>query len=149
MSLPYANATSGRRALEDIQKTLAAFGCARFGHMTDAERGEVLVQFEYRGRQVSVRASTSGYAAALLKREPWTRRRQSSKVEYERRATEQAAIAVYSVLRDWVKGQITAIETGILSFEGAFLGQILLPSGKTVLEHMDATKQLPGPKEPA
>jgi hypothetical protein len=49
-------------------------------------------------------------------------------------------VAVYSILRDWIKGQITAIQTGILSFEGAFLGQILLTSGKTVLEHVEAEK---------
>ena len=58
-------------------------------------------------------------------------------------------MAVYSILRDWIKGQITAIETGILTFEGAFLGQILLPSGQTVLEHATTAKLLPaleGPK---
>jgi hypothetical protein len=33
------------------------------------------------------------------------------------------------------QGQITAIEVGVLTFEGAFLGQIMLPgTGKTVLE---------------
>jgi hypothetical protein len=53
-----------------------------------------------------------------------------------------ARVAVYSILRDWIKGQITAIETGILSFEGAFLGQIMLPSGRTVLEHVESNKIL-------
>jgi hypothetical protein len=50
---------------------------------------------------------------------------------------------VCSVLRDWIKGQVTAIEVGILTFEGAFLGQILLPSGRTVLEHAMQTEILP------
>ena len=45
-----------------------------------------------------------------------------------------SAAIVECFLRDWVKGQVTAIETGMLSFEGAFLGQILLPNGQTVLE---------------
>ena len=40
-----------------------------------------------------------------------------------------------SVLRDWIKGQVTAVEVGIVSFEGAFLGQILLGDGRTVLDH--------------
>lgn len=146
--LPYANATSGRRALDDIQRLLGAFGCGRFGHMTDASVGEVMVQFEYRGRQVSVKASTRGYAAAQLKRNPWTPRKARPKADYERAALEQAEIAVYSMLRDWLKGQLTAIETGMLSFEGAFLAQILLPSGKTVLEHVEAAKQLPPPRDP-
>ena len=67
----------------------------------------------------------------------------------KRKAMDIASIAIYSILRDWIKGQITAIETGILSFEGAFLGQILLGNGKTVLEHVAETNVLPaleGPK---
>lgn len=147
-NLPYANATSGRRALDEIQRLLGTFGCAKFGHMTDASVGEVMVQFEYRGRQVSVKASTRGYAAAMLKRDPWTTRKAKQRGDYERAALAQAEIAVYSMLRDWLKGQLTAIETGMLTFEGAFLAQILLPSGKTVLEHVQASKQLPAPSAP-
>ncbi len=54
-----------------------------------------------------------------------------------------AGVAAYSILRDWIKGQITAIETGVLSFEGAFLGQILLANGRTVIEHAEASQLLP------
>jgi hypothetical protein len=50
----------------------------------------------------------------------------------------------YSILRDWIKCQITAVETGMLSFEGAFLGQILLPGGDTVLDRLQETKLLEG-----
>jgi hypothetical protein len=39
-----------------------------------------------------------------------------------------------------------AIETGVLSFEGAFLGQILLPNGKTIFEQAQATNLLPAPE---
>jgi hypothetical protein len=39
-------------------------------------------------------------------------------------------------LRDYVKGQITAIETGMLSFEAVFAAHMLLPSGKTLLEQI-------------
>ena len=35
-----------------------------------------------------------------------------------------------------------AVEVGMLSFEGAFLGQILLPSGRTVLEHLETDRNL-------
>lgn len=127
--LPYASSTTGDKALGEMQKILRAFGCAKFGSMTDDAAGTLVVQFEYRGRMVSVTASSKGYAAALLRMQklPATRQR-------EAKALAQGRIAVYSILRDWVKGQIMAIETGVLSFEGAFLGQILLPSGRTVLE---------------
>lgn len=147
MTLPYENSTSGERALGEIQKLLRGFGCSRFGSMIDDEAQEILVQFEYRGRQASVRASIRGYAAAWLRAHPYTHRTRSSKVEHERKAMQIASTAVYSILRDWIKGQITAIETGILTFEGAFLGSLLLPSGQTVLERIQSDNLLPAPKE--
>lgn len=147
MTLPYENSTSGERALGEIQKLLRGFGCNRFGSMIDDEAQEILVQFEYRGRQASVRASIRGYAAAWLRAHPYTHRTRSSKVEHERKAMQIASTAVYSILRDWIKGQLTAIETGILTFEGAFLAQMLLPSGQTVLERIQSDNLLPAPKE--
>ena len=133
-ALPYSSATSGEKALGEMQKLLRAFGCQKFGSMVDDVEGTLLVQFEYRGRDVVVKASTKGYAAAWLKSTPYTRRMQAMNV---------AGVAAYSILRDWIKGQITAIETGVLSFEGAFLGQILLANGRTVIEHAEASQLLP------
>src|SRR5690606_17601307 len=57
MALPYENATSGGAALEEIRKLLTKFGCARFGTMTDAENGALIVQFSHRGRDVTATAS--------------------------------------------------------------------------------------------
>jgi hypothetical protein len=147
MPLPYENSTSGDKALGEIQKLLRGFGCNKFGSMVDDAVGELMVQFEYRGKMVSVKASFNGYAAAWLKAHPYSSRMRCTKIEHERKAKDIAGIAVYSILRDWIKGQITAIETGILTFEGAFLGQILLPSGKTVLEHAQQSRLLLGFEE--
>lgn len=147
MSLPYENATSGERAIADMQKTLQRFGCSSFGQMMDYETGELLVQFKYRSFPISVKASIKGYAQAWLKEHPYSHRMRGSQVDHERRALEIGGVAVYSILRDWIKGQITAIETGVLSFEAAFLGQILLASGKTVLETAQEQKLLPAPQE--
>jgi hypothetical protein len=147
VSLPYESATSGEKAVQDLQKILRGFGCTKFGHMTDTEAGEVLLQFEYRGRQVSARASVNGYAQAWLKEHPYSYRMRDTEAGHKRKAKAIAEIAVYSILRDWIKGQIMAIETGILSFEGAFLGQIMLPNGKTVLEHAQSSNLLTGPGE--
>lgn len=150
MTLPYENATSGSGALDEIRKVLTRFGCSRFGTMTDNELGEMLVQFTYRTRDVTVKASYRGYAAAWLREYPYNpSRHRRTKIEHERRALDQAQISVCSVLRDWIKGQITAVEVGILTFEGAFLGQILLPgTGKTVLEHVEQAQMLPAIEGP-
>jgi hypothetical protein len=147
MTLPYETSTSGERALGEIRKILRGFGCSKFGSMVDDGEQTILVQFEHRGRPVSVKASIRGYASAWLKAHPYTPRMRCTKLEHERKALEIASTAVYSILRDWIKGQVTAIETGILSFEGAFLGQILLPNGRTMLEHASKERLLPAPKE--
>lgn len=148
MTLPYESATSGERALGELQKLLRGFGCAKFGSMIDDTLGEVLVQFEYRGRQVHVKASQRGYAAAWLREHPYVQRTRGSKIDHEKKALNIASVAVYSILRDWVKGQITAIETGVLTFEGAFLGQIMLSNGRTVLEQVTDVSMLPALEAP-
>jgi len=156
MPLPYENATSGERALGEIRKLLRGFGCTKFGSMADDEAQEIFVQFEYRGRSVSVKASVRGYAAAWLREHPVkifntevaNGTAAAKRKAHERKALDIASVAVYSILRDWIKGQITAIETGILTFEGAFLGQIMLPSGRTVLEHAAEAKLLPALEAP-
>lgn len=135
MALPYATAQSGDKALMEIQKILRSFGCSSFGSMLNFETGELIIQFEWKGRQIDMRASSKGYAAAWLKDNPWSSRKRCSKEEHEAKALEIGSVAVYSVLRDWVKGQVTAIETGVLTFEGAFLGHMMLPNGTRLLDH--------------
>jgi hypothetical protein len=147
MSLPYESASTGDRAVQEIQKILQRFGCQAFGHLTDFEKGELLIQFRFRDMPISVRASLNGYAAAWLREHPYSFRMKHSRTDHEKKAKAIAGVATYSILRDWIKGQITAIECGIISFEGAFLGQILLPSGMTVLEHAQAQKMLPAPEQ--
>lgn len=149
MSLPYENATSGDRAITDIQKMLKAFGCQKFASGEDFDTGELFVQFEHRGRRVMLKASSRGYAAAWLREHPFNpSRHKVSRAAYEARALGIGSVAVYSILRDWVKGQVTAIEIGMMSFEAAFLSHILLPSGMSVIEHVENQKLLPSPEAP-
>lgn len=142
--LPYENSSSGTRALADIERILHRFGCQSFGSMQDFEKQSLIVQFRYRDMPVHVEASMAGYAAAWLRVHPWSNRMRRTKVEHEREALRIAGLAIHSILRDWIKGQVMAVETGILSFEGAFLGQLMLPSGETVLGRLQRTKELPG-----
>ena len=137
MPLPYENATSGKSAVDEMQKLLRGFGASSFGVMEDFAAGVVTVQFAWRERRVTIQASAKGYAAAWLRHHPWTNRMKSTPIEHERKALQQAQVSVYSILRDWIKGQVTAVEVGMLSFEGAFLGQIMLASGETVLERVE------------
>lgn len=138
MTIPYSSATSGDKALVETQKILAKFGCQTFGTMTDAESGELIVQFKWRDRNVSLRASWKGYASALIKDSPYTYRSKGSKQQHEQKALKQAQISVCSVLRDYVKGQVTMVECGIMSFECAFMPHMLLPTGERVIDRVQA-----------
>lgn len=143
MKLPYENASSGSKAMEEIQKILKSFGCSSFGNMTDFNEEKLIVQFKYKETPITVEASFRGYANAWLKHNPYTSKKHCSKQEWEQKALEIGGVAVYSILRDWIKGQITAIECGILSFENAFLGQIMLPSGQTIFKKIQDQKLIP------
>lgn len=147
MSLPYSNATSGQNAIRDIQNMLRQFGCKKFGTGEDYETSELFIQFEHRGRMVHLKASAKGYAAAWLKENPWNHRRKSTRTQHEQKALEIGSVAVYSILRDWIKGQVTAIEIGMMSFEAAFLSHIMLPSGQRIIEAVETKGMLPAPSE--
>ena len=146
MSLPYSNSTSGQNAINDIQKVLKSFGCTKFGTGNDWEKGSLFIQFEHQGRMIQLEASARGYAAAWLRENPWNTRRKGSMADHDAKALEIGNVAVYSILRDWVKGQGTAIEIGIMTFEAAFLSHIMLPSGKRVIEEVQARGLLPKPE---
>ena len=147
MSLPYSNTSSGENAIKDIQKVLRSFGCSKFGTGNDWEKGTLYIQFEHQGRMINLEASAKGYAAAWLRENPWSNRRKGSQADHQARALEIGNVAVYSILRDWVKGQVTAIEIGIMSFEAAFLSHIMLPNGKRVIEEIQSQGLLPAPEE--
>lgn len=135
-SIPYESAVGGDQALAEIGKILGKFGCQSFGHMTDAENGKTIVQFKWRDQQISLEASWKGYAAAYLKAHPWTSSRSTNKQNYEAKALELGRRAVCSCLRDWVKGQITAVECGVMSFGAVFMPHMLLPTGERVIDRV-------------
>jgi hypothetical protein len=142
-ALPYSSATSGDKAMAEIQRILQRFGCNKFGTMTDWDAGTLIVQFEWHGARVSFPANFKGYATAWLKENPWTSRKASTKAEWEAKALEIGSIAVYSILRDWIKAQVVAVETGLISFDEVFMAHVLLPNGQRMIEHARTNNLLP------
>jgi len=115
--------------------------------MEDWDRRVVIVQFTWRSRDVHLEASWQGYAEAWLREHPHTCRMRVSRQQHTDRAYRQASISVYSVLRDWIRGQVTAVEVGLLTFESAFLPHILLTDGQTVVAHVHSAGLLPAPED--
>jgi len=136
MNIPYASATSGMNARNEIVKILQHFDCESVGFMDMFHENAIVLAFTWRGRNVQLKASAQGWANAWLKENPWSHQKRSTKQEWEDRAFKQGMIAVNSVLRDWVKGQVTAVETGILTFEHVFMPYMLAADGRPILEHM-------------
>lgn len=136
MAIPYERSTSGTKAREEITKLLRGFGCESVGFMDDFADQSVLLAFVHRGQPVQMKASTKGWAATWLKEHPYSHRMRGTRSDHEARAIKQGLIAVNSVLRDWVKGQITAVEIGMVSFADVFLPYMLGNDGKPLIEQV-------------
>ena len=145
MTVPYESATSGTKARDEIRSTLQRLGCTRLGFMDHFEDRSLELLFEWRGRKVKLRASATGWAAMYLKAHPWSSRTRRTKKEHEDHALDQGLVAINSVLRDWVKGQVTAIETGMMQFDEVFLPYMLTDSGETVAKVIAERGLLPAP----
>lgn len=142
---PYASATSGDAARGEITRMLRRFGCESVGFMDDFDNQSVVLAFRHRGRPMQLNASAKGWAALYLKENPHTYRMRKSRKEHEEWAIKQGQVAVNSILRDWVKGQVMAVETGVLSFEAVFMPYMLTNDGRPLVDRIVETQLLPPP----
>ena len=124
---------------------LRRLGCESVGFMDEFDERSVLLAFTHQGRQVRMRASAGGWAALWLKSNPYRRGIRTTPQEHQERALRQGYVAVNSILRDWVKGQVTAVECGMMPFEAVFMPYVVTHDGRTVLERITETKLLPPP----
>src|SRR5215831_9616689 len=92
MALPYASASAGVRARDEISKILRRLGCESIGWMDDFEKHEVLLAFKHRGQNVQLKASARGWAQAWLKENPWNYSRRSTRQDYEQRALKRGTL---------------------------------------------------------
>jgi hypothetical protein len=113
--------------------------------MDDDANHEVVLYFEHRGRPVRMPVSVKGWAQMWLKANPLSSRARKSEHEHRQEALRKGHLAASSAIRDWVKGQVTAIETGLLSFEAVFMPFMLDSDGRPLIERMK--DMLPQPEE--
>ena len=148
MTTPYAGAIAGTRAREETTKILRRLGCDEVGFMDFHDSSEVMLAFTYRKQQYQFRVSAKGWAARYLRDNPHTYRMRKSRTEHEQQALEQGRIPINSAIRDWAKGQVTAIESGVLSFEHAFMPWALTFDGRPLVERLAETNLVPAPEAP-
>jgi hypothetical protein len=82
-----------------------------------------------------------------MRAHPFGRNHRCTREEYERKALAQGLVAINSILRDWVKGQVTAVECGILDFATVFMPYMLTDDGRTVIERIAEMGVLPPPRD--
>lgn len=145
--IPYAKASSGAAAREEITRLLRRIGCDRIGFMDEYASGCVILAFEHRGRAVQMRASAHGWANWFLRENPWSSRRTSTQSQWQKKALDQGMVAVNSILRDWCKGQVVAIECGLFPAEAAFFAHMLTNDGRPLIERVAENNLLPAPKD--
>ena len=143
MTTPYASASTGDGARSEIIKILRRFGCESIGFMDNYADHEIILAFKHRGRAIQLRASARGWAAMYLKDKPWSPRHRAGRHIHEQKALAQGLVAVNSILRDWIKGQVTAVECGILSFDAVFMPYMLTADGRPLIDRIKETELLP------
>ena len=84
--------------------------------MDEFAAGSLLLAFSGAATRCSSAPPPAAGPISTSRRTPGHTRRRCSKAEWESKARAQGMIAVNSILRIWVRGQITAIETGITEF---------------------------------
>lgn len=142
--VPYASATSGDAARGEITKLLRRMGCESVGFMDNFEQKTVLLAFKHRGRGIQFEASASGWARWFLREVPWNNRMRKTKAQHEAAALEQGMIAVNSILRDWVKGSVTAVECGLMTVDAMFLAHMTTNDGRRVIDRIGESNLLIG-----
>jgi hypothetical protein len=113
--------------------------------MDDFEQQKVFLAFVYRGQRVQQCFSALDWAAMFLRKRPYSGRMRKTRKEYERQAIDQGLVAINSQMRDLIKAQMSAIESGMRSFESIFLADMLTGDGRPVLERVAG--MLPKPDE--
>jgi hypothetical protein len=125
----YAQNTSVpvERSRIEIERVLAKYGATRFGSMTEAD-GSAVVYFEHKGRQIQL----------PLPMPPKNDRRFPDGIRREREQRRR-----WRVLLITVKAMIEAVESGIVTFDQAFLAHIVVPGtattiGQQIVPRLDA-----------
>jgi len=129
---PYEDTqVSAARSKDEIERIFARYGVERFATIQHGP-GEFEISFFYRTLPVRLPFSAEGLLQALLKEQPWTSRRQSSRDEYTEKLRAQAAKSVWRHAAHYLKATFEAVHYGILTFEQAFLHGFATPSGRTL-----------------
>ena len=97
MSTPYAAATTGTKAREEITKILRRFGCEEIGFADNLRKQEIRLYFTHRGRRDTPTRVGDGLGADVAEGESVDATAPEPRVEYEEAALRQGHVAVNTI----------------------------------------------------
>lgn len=135
------------RSGDEVRALLVKYGATRFVQGEDLEAGEVRLAFEMEGRQIRM-------TVPMPKPEDFSERgnwsNQYGEGQKKESAYSRACAQRWRAIVLLVRAQLEAIECGAVTFDHAFLRDIVMPNGRTVGETIEpelsralATGELP------
>lgn len=115
----------------EIKATLRRYGADRF--MSGEDRTGAVISFEMKDRRVTFRLPLPDRKEQRFVHDGRRNVRPAAK---QLEAWEQACRSRWRALLLCLKAKLESVESGIETFEDAFLAQIVMPDGGTVAEHV-------------
>lgn len=129
----YAEKTtvSSRRSCAEIEDSLMRYGAT--GFLFGQSQDKAIIAFESRGRRIKFVLPLPDRNAAEFQRTPGRGLMRSPDQVAD--AYEQGIRQRWRALALCIKAKLEAVESGIETFEEAFMAHIVLPGGQTMSEH--------------
>lgn len=129
----YAENTSvsPEKSLAEIRAMLKRYGATKFGYMDD--EASIVLAFEAQGRRIRFRVPLPDLAEFGRRQVNQYTSRPAAPQEMIA-AREQAVAQRWRALLLVIKAKLESVESGIETFEQAFMAHLVLPSGATVSE---------------
>jgi len=132
--MTYAKDTdvSSEKSEGDIKRIVIRAGATAF--MSGQTGTDAMIAFELRSRRITFRMPLPNRQAKEFTETP-SRKWARSPAEADK-AWEQACRSRWRALHLCIKAKLESVESGIETFEDAFLAHIQMPDGQTVSEHV-------------
>lgn len=136
--MKYAKNTnvSVEKSRGEIESTLAKYGASKFAYMTD--NSKAMIQFEADSRRIMFVLELPSKIDREFTHRTWGGKIREDKVSDSEAFDkwERACREKWRALALSIKSRLVSVESGIDTFEEAFMSRIIMPGGKTVGQHM-------------
>ena len=117
------------RRREEIERTLARYGCTAFGFAASGDKAQIV--FELAGRRMRVDVPLPGRQDKAITHTATGKKRSDGD---QARAFDQAARQRWAALSLYLKAVCEAIDNELVDAQTAFLPYVVLPDGQTLGE---------------